>query len=428
MTRSHDKERRRRHRQQGRTAHRRRHEHGDEQDNLTREIAASLATGHPLDLMAQVSALVEVLDERQAVGEPGPPRAEFLAALAGMDSLETTALLTVWQHLTPLELERRTIGRALASRRHPLPEWLVRLDDVAVARVLVTRDGMGEAAQYLIEVVWPDGTPLTLAALVQADDEDALVDALVLDAPLEALADLVEEIGGLGLADADPADARASVERAIERTAALDPPIETDSWPMIRPLLEWALRLLPEGGTAQPVTADLPGAVLTQLAGSVGGRYVLDALDAAPLPDEPFDWAGIPAAVRAKVGAALAVFDATVDVHADVEFRTAGRRLLAEVARSRPEIFRRPASDATAACAVAVLVAEANQVGVPQKAIAEWFGLSAAPGSRLTTFRNAVRAVGWVGPHGGVVQAGLLTSDARRLLIEMRDYWRAQQG
>ncbi len=45
------------------------------------------------------------------------------------------------------------------------------------------------------------------------------------------------------------ADARARVTAAIELGAMMFPPLETDTWPASRPLAEWLLRLLPEGGT-----------------------------------------------------------------------------------------------------------------------------------------------------------------------------------
>lgn len=50
-------------------------------------------------------------------------------------------------------------------------------------------------------------------------------------------------------ADIGLADARARVAPAIESGAITFPPFETETWPASRPLIEWLLRLLPEGGT-----------------------------------------------------------------------------------------------------------------------------------------------------------------------------------
>src|SRR3954451_9560177 len=46
-----------------------------------------------------------------------------------------------------------------------------------------------------------------------------------------------------------PADARARITGAVELAAITFPPLETDTWPACRPLVEWAVGLLPPGGT-----------------------------------------------------------------------------------------------------------------------------------------------------------------------------------
>jgi hypothetical protein len=50
-------------------------------------------------------------------------------------------------------------------------------------------------------------------------------------------------------ADISLADARARAASAIELGKIMFPPFETDTWPASRPLAEWLLRLMPEGGT-----------------------------------------------------------------------------------------------------------------------------------------------------------------------------------
>ena len=49
--------------------------------------------------------------------------------------------------------------------------------------------------------------------------------------------------------DISLADARARAAQAIELGAIMFPPMETETWPASRPLTEWLLRLMPEGGT-----------------------------------------------------------------------------------------------------------------------------------------------------------------------------------
>lgn len=545
MTRSQDHDRRRRHRQRARAPQQGR-PRDDALTSLTRPIAVALAAGHPLDLLAEVSGLMEALEERHARGRNVPSRAEFLGSLIDIDLPETTALLTVWQHLTPHELERRTIARALTARHHRLPAWLSQLGDVRVAQVVQAEDVFGDAVQYMLEVDWPDGTPVTVIALINANLGYALADVLVLPGELSGIVDLAGSVNGLTITDAVPADARARVEAASVRSERVEPALETDSWPMARPLLEWAFRLLPEGGAdfpthtlsaaraagiaaefvtspqargldrplaarvagqlcrlaasncgdpfrwspakvvqlltewwvaetdpeaaadvalpavtkafvrwcgaktglarpaireivqtvdaftpdyhrlflatePPPVVAREPLTMLGILADEVGGPDILDALDDDPLPDEAFDWDGIPEDVHPRVAAVLGFFEPVADELFDVEFRTAGRRLLAHVARVQPDIFRRRSSDVTAACAIAQLVATVNSLKVTQKSIAQRFGLSAAPSSRVATFAAAARAGGWTARHAPLAEVGVLTGVARRRIIELRD-------
>lgn len=441
MTRPQDRDRRPTHRRPSRTPTHRPPADHDAPRSLTDEFASALAADHPIDLLAQTSGLLAVFDERQPAPD-APPRRDFLAALTEVDAVETTAILTVWQHLTPNDLERLTIGRTLASRRHHLPSWLSRFDEVRVGGVLLVQDDTGETEQYMLELVWPDDIVLTLAALIDVTFGHVLVDALVVPEPLARLVELAGVTVGLTVTTADPAEARARVQGSVDRAAAVEPSIETESWPMARPLLEWALRLLPAGGTDYPVV-DEPAwsipSVLGLLADRVGGRDVLDSLDTVPLPDEPFGWTGIPHDIHPKVGAALTLFDEIAGARFGVEFRTAGRRLLARVAATRPDIFRRRASDATAACAVALLVAGMNGERVTQKSIAADFGLTGAPSSRVATFSQAARESGWSQEHNSslvagwpsdpdhIVQLGLLTAAGRQRLIETRDFWRERE-
>jgi hypothetical protein len=78
-------------------------------------------------------------------------------------------------------------------------------------------------------------------------------DAFVVPEPLDALIEQMRSVSGPDpdtiWADLDPASARARFTEAAELAAITFPPLESDTWPACRPLAEWALRLLPEGGT-----------------------------------------------------------------------------------------------------------------------------------------------------------------------------------
>lgn len=123
------------------------------------------------------------------------------------------------------------------------------------------------------------------------------------------------------------------------------------------------------------------------LANLVGGLRALDALHAAPLIDEGFVWDGIPADIRKVVAEAVHLGDAAAEALFDTEFRTAFRRVLAQVALHGPDAFRRSDRADTAAAGVCWLVATANRLfvrapreGVRGKDLAAVFGLSNAGG------------------------------------------------
>ena len=64
-------------------------------------------------------------------------------------------------------------------------------------------------------------------------------------------------------------------------------------------------------------------------------------LDDGPLPDEPFEWAGIADAVRPTVTEVLDWCDRCANELLDVEHRAAMRRFLSRAAAADPGAFRR---------------------------------------------------------------------------------------
>ena len=69
--------------------------------------------------------------------------------------------------------------------------------------------------------------------------------------------------------------------------------------------------------------------------GPRGGRRragSLMALDDTPLPDQPFEWTGVPEDIRPVVAEVLSQCDRVTDELLDVEHRTAMRRFLSRVA------------------------------------------------------------------------------------------------
>ena len=164
---------------------------------------------------------------------------------------ETTALLAALAELGPDELTRARAARALASRPHPLPDWLARLGEASVYRAVESTHVLGDGDNVLLGARLP-GHELTAVIYVDHNLGTVVKDAFPVPGPISEVIERLREaaddpdvtVGDIGLADA-----RARVAEAIEVGAIMFPPFETETWPASRPLTEWLLRLLPEGGT-----------------------------------------------------------------------------------------------------------------------------------------------------------------------------------
>jgi hypothetical protein len=166
---------------------------------------------------------------------------------------------------------------------------------------------------------------------------------------------------------------------------------------------------------------------LRRLALDVGDQTQLDRLDDNPLPDEPFRWEGIPDDVTAPIRQVLELTDRCCAEILGVEYRTACRRLLARVARSGPEVFRRTGRAETAGAALVWIVGKANDLfdhragGVHVKDLMSHFGLKQS--SITTRAATMLRASGF---HDDtyVVRLGspdYLVAARRRWVISTRD-------
>lgn len=147
--------------------------------------------------------------------------------------------------------------------------------------------------------------------------------------------------------------------------------------------------------TPRPPAPDLAQRAVDRLARAVRGLAALARLDDNPLPDEAFQWAGIPVDVAERVQAVLDLVDDCCDTMFDIEFRTACRRLLARVASAAPEIFRRRGRAETAAAAVVWMIGKANDVfalyvaGPQVNEIMTHFGLKGSASQRAGVMLQA---------------------------------------
>jgi hypothetical protein len=156
--------------------------------------------------------------------------------------------------------------------------------------------------------------------------------------------------------------------------------------------------------------------VLGRVAAAVGGEAALAELDDAPLPDESFDWSGVPDDIRSAVFAIQAECDKFCQDLGDPEFRTACRRLLARAAAGGPDAFRRSARTDVAAAAVCWAVGKANdlfgQPGAGQPGLGQ-HGLS-QPGAGQPGLGQPGLGQPGLGQPGLGQRGGMLVKDLMR--------------
>ncbi|MGY1703571.1 hypothetical protein ACI79C_03285 [Geodermatophilus sp. SYSU D00697] len=242
----------------------------------------------PGPLLGAVGLLLSVA---AGADDPGATLEDLVRSLAGVDRVETSAALLAIATLTVDAELRRRVRREIAERGHVLPRWLAELDrtepvDRAVEVSTVFRD----ADELLVGVTTPGGHPLT--AVVRIDNELGAVatDGYVAQAPLASVVGLLVEDDDpdVRVRDISPADARARIAAALAELDLGPGRVGSERLAESRPLVEWVLSLLPEGGQGfvlQELSADELDQVADGfLAGPWGSSWSDD--DLRPLLDE----------------------------------------------------------------------------------------------------------------------------------------------
>jgi hypothetical protein len=503
---------------------------------------------------------------------PTIDRGQLISSLRETDRLETVALLAALAVVMPEEGAQREFRAELDH--HALPSWVTELDQASITGAAELTDVLGDGDDILVGVHWPSGRAMTAVVYIDHNMGTVVKDAFVLPEGLDRVRSLFAETAhqGARFDDLDRSEARTRIVDAVDVGEHTLPPLESDTWPDCRAIVEWVASLLPEGGTGyvfpewsdnqlnelrdrflassfatglssdadlgslvdellwfaggygpadplrwSPVSVEiiladwfprkiiapaahlgrLPGVLrafirfahaerdippertaetlaavgvwepefeaaingrrqdsvamvaveaameylglddrtheeymLEALANEVGGPEQLDRLDDIPIPDEPFDWTGIPDDIRDRVGEVLRLTDRCCDEVLDAEYRTIVRRLLARAATGDPAVFRRRARSDRAAAALVWASGRASGLfhQMTVQSLLEWFGLSGSVSQRAETLLKAagIRAADdWYVTHSDLGDPDLLHSTQRRRIIELRDRYRS---
>jgi Domain of unknown function (DUF6398) len=225
--------------------------------DLIDQIAATLDDDDPLPLLGLASTLLAALDTRSrnpfAPTSDGPTREDLVESFLAIPMPETSALLTAVAALSGDEVLMRRVSREVARRAHPLPAWLTGMPSATAAPdAFEVTHVLGDGDNVIVTVRLPGGHALTAVVYIDHNLGTLVKDAFVVSDPAS------DVVGRIHAASSDEPDtvvaelatteAKARIRQAIELGAMTYPPLETDTWPSCRSLVEWMNALLPDGG------------------------------------------------------------------------------------------------------------------------------------------------------------------------------------
>jgi hypothetical protein len=169
--------------------------------------------------------------------------------------------------------------------------------------------------------------------------------------------------------------------------------------------------------------------VLEELLELVGSEEALQALDAEPLPDEPFAWHVVPAGLHDRLAAVLEIVDQACADLFDVELRTAARRLAARAMVGDSRVLGGRGRIDTAAAGLVWIVASANGAfarhDLRVMELQAHLGLRSSPSQRAYSILRAAGIETSTYPRPRLADPSLLVAAERRSIIDRRDRYDA---
>ena len=236
-------------------------QHASAEPDLLAEVRHALAEPDKLSLLTCVSTLLCVTDTRRIHPFARPDaadlavltREELVTTFLDVRAPETSALLAVIAEMAgDDDVLRARIRRELAARPKVEPAWLAQLGETSTYRAVRMSHILGDGDNIMLGVRLPDGQEFTCLVYIDHNLGTLVKDGFVVPEPIANMVTkfrLVTEDPDTRWDDISLADARAWVDSAIELAAITFPPLETETWPACRALVEWIARALPGGGT-----------------------------------------------------------------------------------------------------------------------------------------------------------------------------------
>jgi hypothetical protein len=234
---------------------------GSADTTLRDAIRSALAGGHPLSLLSLASMVIHVAKPESLIslksGRCDTSHLDgVLTGLIGVRNRETTPLLAVIAELLVDDPAPQLRCRhELAERDEHLPQWITALPQVEVYRAMRRTHVLGDVDELVFGMRLDGGHELTIAVQIDHNMLSSVADAGVVPDPIEeSLARVAESSSDTHVFEMRLADARVWIEDALNKPT-LAP--ETETWPLYRPLVQWLVGRLPEGGEHRSPARDL---------------------------------------------------------------------------------------------------------------------------------------------------------------------------
>lgn len=219
---------------------------------------------------------------------------QMIDAIAAVRNLDALKLLMGLAALAPdpLAAQARRHAQDLEVRGIRPPRWLGDLHRLQPAGSWRIHHALGDGENIVLVFRGPAGTEHALIAYVDHNRGRMVTDAFLADAPTDTLAlydDLTHDDPNLTIEPIDPATAADLLRAALVATDRADPPVETEDYPAVRPLLDARLALLPtDGGLPElpPLSAAERAVLLARFIASDEGSDWLDDPAAAQVLTE----------------------------------------------------------------------------------------------------------------------------------------------
>ncbi|MDP5185126.1 hypothetical protein QOZ88_21040 [Blastococcus sp. BMG 814] len=211
-------------------------------------LGAGIDAPAPGPLLGVVSLALSVA---AADDDPSAAFGTLVRSFSAADRVETSAALLAIATLTVDPDLRRRVRREIAERGHVLPQWLAELHrSEPVDRAGEVSTVFRDVDDLLVGVTVPGGGPLTAVVRVNNEFGAVATDGYVVGAPLDEVVGLLGETDDpdLRVRDISPADARTRLTHALAEIALGPGWVTSEQLTEARPLVEWMLSLLPEGG------------------------------------------------------------------------------------------------------------------------------------------------------------------------------------